>query len=198
MVILGGAGSLGGVVVGALVINLVLEVLRTPDHARLVFYGLILLGLLVAVRPWRRLAAVLGGLVVFGVVMNAIVAAVWPRGTAGPVLGSDGQFTTSGWVAEALRHWLVLPANTYTIPNYQIGNYAFVLLIALALTLTVVRGWARWVLLVPTIWLGAFVWENRLIEESGTTRPLLLGVLLIVLMAKRPEGLFGSTRVEVV
>jgi hypothetical protein len=114
------------------------------------------------------------------------------------VLGSNGQFTTSGWVAEALRHWLVLPANTYTIPNYQIGNYAFVLLIALALTLTVVRGWARWVLLVPTIWLGAVVWENRLIEESGTTRPLLLGVLLIVLMARRPEGLFGTPRVEVV
>jgi branched-chain amino acid transport system permease protein len=198
MVILGGAGSLGGVVVGAIVINVVLEVLRTPDHARWVFYGVILLGLVVAVRPWRRLAAVLGGLVVFGVVMNLIVAAVWPRGTAGPVLGSDGQFTTSGWVADALRHWLVLPANTYTVPNYQIGNYAFVLLIALALTLTVVRGWARWVLLVPTIWLGAVVWESRLIEESGTTRPLLLGVLLIVLMAKRPEGLFGTTRVEVV
>ncbi len=198
MVILGGAGSLGGVVVGALVINIVLEVLRTPDHARLVFYGLILVGLVLVIRPWQRLAAVLGGLVAFGLVMNAIVGAVWPRGTAGPVLGAEGQFTTSGWLPEALRHWLVLPANTYTVPNYQIGNYAFVLLIALALTLTVVRGWVRLVLLVPTIWLGAFVWENRLVEESGTTRPLFLGALLIVLMAKRPEGLFGTARVEIV
>lgn len=198
MVILGGAGSLGGVVVGALVINLVLEVLRTPDHARWVFYGAIIIGLVVAIRPWRRLAAVLGGLVVFGLVMNAIVGAVWPRGTAGPVLGSDGQFTTSGIVAGVLRHWLVLPANTYTVPDFQIGNYAFVLLIALALTLTVVHGRVRLALLVPTVWLGAFVWENRLIEESGTTRPLLLGALLVVLMAKRPEGLFGTPRVEIV
>ena len=41
------------------------------------------------------------------------------------------------------------------------------LLIALALTLTVVRGWVRLVLLVPTIWLGAFVWENRLVGSRG-------------------------------
>lgn len=198
MVILGGAGSLGGVVVGALSINILLEVLRTPDHARWVFYAAILVGLLVKLRPWRLFAAVLGGLVAFGVVVNAIVGAVWPRGTAGPVLASGGVFTTHGWVAEALRHWLVLPANTYTVPDFRLGNYAFVLLVALALTLTLVRGWQRWALLVPTLWLGAVVWENRLVEESGTTRPLLLGAILIVLMASRPEGLFGTTRVEVV
>jgi len=68
----------------------------------------------------------------------------------------------------------------------------------LALTLTVVRGWTRYALLVPTIWLAACVWENRLVEEAPTTRPLLLGAILIVLMAARPEGLFGTPRVEVV
>jgi hypothetical protein len=198
MVILGGAGSLGGVVVGALSVNILLEVLRTPDHARWVFYAAIFVGLLAKLRPWRLLAAVLGGLVAFGVVVNAIVGAVWPRGTAGPVLTSGGVFTTHGWIATALRHWLVLPADTYTVPDFRLGNYAFVVLIALALALTLVRGWHRWALLVPTLWLGAFVWENRLVEESGTTRPLLLGAILIVLMAGRPEGLFGTTRVEVV
>jgi ABC-type branched-subunit amino acid transport system permease subunit len=92
----------------------------------------------------------------------------------------------------------VLPKNTYEIPNYQIGNYAFVFLIGLVLALTVVRGWRRYVLLVPTLWAAAFVWENRLVEEAPTTRPLFLGVILIVLMATRPEGLFGTPRVEIV
>ena len=198
MVILGGAGSLTGVVVGALIINVLLEVLRTPEHARWVFYGFILIALVVKVRPVKVLAGVLAGIVSFGLVANAIVGAVWPRGTAGPLFVGGVQFSTSGWTAVVLRHWLVLPANTYTIPNYQIGNFAFILVIALALTLTVVRGWVRYVLLVPTIWLAAFVWENRLVEEAPTTRPLLLGAILIVLMTARPEGLLGTPRVEVV
>jgi ABC-type branched-subunit amino acid transport system permease subunit len=198
MVILGGAGSLPGVVAGAVLINVLLEVLRDPGHARWVFYLAILAGLLLKVRPWRVLAAVLGGLVAFGLVMHAIVGAVWPRGTAGPISNGVFEFTTHGWLAVALRHWLVLPKNTYEVADYAIGNVAFVTLIGLVLTLTVVQGWWRYALLVPTIWLAAFVWEARLIEESPTTRPLFLGVILIVLMAVRPAGLFGTPRVEVV
>jgi len=198
MVILGGAGSLPGVVLGAIVVNVLLEVLRTPEHARWVFYVAVLAGLIAKVRPWRMLGAVLGGLVAFGLVVNAIVGAVWPRGTAGPLYAGGADFTTHGWFATAVRHWLVLPKNTYELPNYTIGNYAFVILIALVLTLTVVRGWKRYVLLVPTLWLAAFVWENRLVEEAPTTRPLFLGVILIVLMATRPQGLLGTPRVEVV
>jgi len=198
MVVLGGAGSLPGVVSGAIVVNVLLEVLRTPDHARWVFYAAVLAGLVAKIRPRRLLAAILAALVAFGLVVNAIVGAVWARGTAGPIYIGGSDFTKHGWVAEVLRHWLVLPKNTYEIPNYQIGNYAFVLLIAVVLALTIVRGWRRYVLLVPAIWGTVFVWENRLIEESPTTRPLFLGVILIVLMATRPEGLFGKPRVEVV
>jgi branched-chain amino acid transport system permease protein len=198
MVILGGAGSLTGVVAGAVIVNVMLEVLRTPEHARWVFYLVIITGLVAKLRPWRLLAAVLGGLIAFGLVVSAVVGAVWPRGTAGPIYTGGTDFTKHGWLPETLRHWLVLPAHTYEIPNYQIGNYAFVILIALVLTLTVVRGWRRYVLLVPTIWAAAFVWENRLVEEAPTTRPLLLGVILIFLMATRPEGLFGTPRVEII
>jgi branched-chain amino acid transport system permease protein len=198
MVVLGGAGSLPGVVAGAILINVLLEVLRDPDHSRWVFYLAIIAGLLLKIRPWRVLAAVLGGLVAFGLVVNAIVGAVWPRGTAGPISAGFFEFTTHGWLAVALRHWLVLPKNTYEVANYQIGNFAFVTLIGLVLALTVVKGWWRYVLLVPTIWTAAFVWETRLIEESPTTRPLFLGVVLIVLMAVRPQGLFGTRRVEIV
>jgi ABC-type branched-subunit amino acid transport system permease subunit len=197
MVILGGAGSLTGVVAGAVIVNVMLEVLRTPDHARWVFYLVIVAGLVAKIRPWRLLAALLGALVAFGLAINAVVGAVWPRGTAGPIYTGGVDFTKHGWLAQALRHWLVLPANTYELPNYQIGNYAFVMLIGLVLALTVARGWRRYVLLVPTIWGAAFVWENRLVEEAPTTRPLLLGVILIVLMATRPEGLFGTPRVEI-
>ena len=198
MVILGGAGSLGGVVFGAVVVNVLLEVLRTPVHARWVFYVAALIGLFAKLRPWRLLAGLLVGLAVFGVVVNQIVGAVWPRGVAGPIATGPVTFTNHGFLASVLRHWLVLPANTYTVPNYTIGNYAFVIVVALVLLLTVVRGRRRFLLLVPTLWGAAFVWENVLIEQAPTVRPLLLGVILIVLMTTRPAGLFGQTRVEIV
>jgi ABC-type branched-subunit amino acid transport system permease subunit len=197
MVILGGAGSLPGVVVGAVLVNVTLEVLREPDHARWVFYVLLIGGLLAKIRPWRALAAVLGGTVVFGVVLNQIVGAVYPRGTGGGISSGVFGFSTHGFLATVLRHWLLFPKNTYEVNNYTLGNVAFVLLVGLLLTLTVVKGIWRYVFLVPTIWLAAFVWETRLIEESPTTRPLLLGVILIVLMAVRPQGLLGTPRVEV-
>jgi ABC-type branched-subunit amino acid transport system permease subunit len=196
MVILGGVGSLKGVVLGAVVVNVLLEVLRTPNHARWIFYAALLIGLIVKLRPWRLLAGVLAGLVVFGVVVNQIVGAVWPRGVHGPIAIGPTSFTTHGFFADAIRHWLVLPANTYTAENFKLGNYAFVLVIALVLACTVLKGWKRWVLLVPTLWGAAFVWENALIEESPVTRPLFLGVILIVLMTTRPAGLLGQPRVE--
>ena len=198
MVVLGGAGSLGGVILGAVVVNVLLEVLRTPDHARWIFYVALLIGLLVKLRPWRLLALVLGGLVAFGVIVNQVVGAVWPRGVAGPIAVGPTAYTRHGFFATGIRHWLLLPANTYEANNFRIGNYVFVLVIALVLALTVVKGWKRWVLLVPTIWLAAFAWENVLIEQAPTTRPLFLGVILIVLMSTRPAGLFGQQRVEIV
>jgi ABC-type branched-subunit amino acid transport system permease subunit len=48
------------------------------------------------------------------------------------------------------------------------------------------------------LYLAAFVWENRLVDEPSITRFLLLGALLIVLMNARPQGLFGTARVEIV
>ena len=64
--------------------------------------------------------------------------------------------------------------------------------------LTLLRGWQRDLLMIPTIWLAGLVWETRLAEEgSGPTRILVLGAILVVLMAARPQGLFGSPRVEI-
>ena len=198
MTILGGAGSLGGVVVGAVVVNVLLEVLRTPDHARWIFYAAVLAGVIVKVRPWRLLAGFVAGLAAFGVVVTAIVGAVWPRGVHGPIAIGPTSYTLHGFFATLLHHWMVLPAKTYTAENFRVGNYAFVIAIALVLACTVVKGWRRWALLVPTLWVASFAWENALIEQAPTVRPLFLGVILIVLMATRPAGLFGTNRVEVV
>ena len=52
ILILGGAGSLGGVILGALVVNVSLEVLRTPNHATWVFFILIVGTLVAKLRPW--------------------------------------------------------------------------------------------------------------------------------------------------
>ena len=51
---------------------------------------------------------------------------------------------------------------------------------------------------IPVLYLAFVAWENVLVESPSVTRYILLGVLLVVLMAKRPEGLLGQRRVEVV
>jgi ABC-type branched-subunit amino acid transport system permease subunit len=185
MLILGGAGSLGGVILGALVVNVSLEVLRTPGHATWVFYVVIVATLLAKLRPWRWTATVLAATVGFGFAVHAIVAATWARGTTGePAVG--------GFLGKGLSHWVVLPAN----PR-MIGNVAFVALVLAVLALTLLSGWLRKLALVPTLYLAAFVWENRLVVEPSVTRLILIGVILIVLMNARPQGLLGSARVEI-
>lgn len=186
MVILGGAGSLSGVVAGAALITIVLEVLRSPDDARLIFYGLVLLMLALLLRPWWRFAAVIAGTVVFGLAVHEVVAAVRPASTSGEIV-------EAGRLADALEAWVLLPADPV-----QVGNFAFVALVASAILLTRIRGWIRTVLLVPVLYLTVFVWENRLVTEPSVTRLLLLGALLVVLMNARPQGLFGKPRVEIV
>jgi ABC-type branched-subunit amino acid transport system ATPase component/ABC-type branched-subunit amino acid transport system permease subunit len=66
MVILGGAGSLAGVALGAIVINLSLELLRDPDDASLAFFGALVVVTLLTMRPFVRWAALAAGTIVFG------------------------------------------------------------------------------------------------------------------------------------
>jgi ABC-type branched-subunit amino acid transport system permease subunit len=186
MVILGGAGSLSGVVLGAITINVSLEVLRDANQARWLFYSVILITLVAKMRPWPKLAAVVASLVGFGYAFHAIVAAVWPAGTKGQAAGGDA-------IGRAVQSWVIRPEHNATL----IGNYAFVGLIAAVLALTLLRGLWRTVFLVPTLYLAAFVWENRLDFEPSVTRLILLGALLIVLMNARPQGLLGTARVEI-
>jgi branched-chain amino acid transport system permease protein len=186
MLILGGVGSLPGAVLGAIVVNVSLEVLRDANQSRWLFYAGLLVTLVAKVRPWLRLALVVAALVGLGYAIHAIVGAVWPAGTHGEAAGGDA-------VARAVQSWVIHPQHS----ALQIGNYAFVALVLAALGLTLLRGLWRTVALVPALYLAAFVWENRLAVEPATTRFLLLGALLVVLMAARPQGLLGSARVEI-
>jgi branched-chain amino acid transport system permease protein len=187
IVILGGAGSLAGVVVAAIVVNAVPELLRDPNQAEWVFYVGIAVVIFSRLRPWPRLTGVVAGTIGFGFAVHAIADAAWPRLTAG---SSGGE----GALAHGVGSWVLLPSD----PK-QIGNVAFGILIAALLGLTLLDGVWRTVALVPTIYLAAFVWENLLIQQTaGATRFLLLGALLVVLMNARPQGLFGTARVEIV
>jgi ABC-type branched-subunit amino acid transport system permease subunit len=185
--ILGGAGSIGGAVVGGLIIAITLDgFLRSPTQAGYIFYGVIVLTLIVKVRPWTRLAAIVGSTVVFGFACHAIAKAISPSAVAG------GPQST-GWIADVLRDWVIVPAN-----STRFGNVGFVVLICLVIAMTQVRGRLRDVLIVVSLYLSACVWEARLVVEPSITRQILIGAILIVMMNARPQGLLGQRRVEVV
>jgi ABC-type branched-subunit amino acid transport system permease subunit len=187
IVILGGLGSIGGVVVGALIINGAPELLRSSSNARFLFYGVLLLALFMALRPWYKPVIVFLGTIAFGFAIHAIVGAAWPRGTSGHIEGG-------GPLGRGLEHWVLLPSHTG-----KIAGWAYFALIVAALVLTLLHGWWRTIALIPTLYLAAFVWENKLVQQvSGATRLILLGALLVVIMNVRPSGIFGTSRVEIV
>jgi ABC-type branched-subunit amino acid transport system permease subunit len=66
------------------------------------------------------------------------------------------------------------------------------------LLLTLVRGWVRTALLVPTLYLAAFVWENVMLAKPEATRFIVIGSILVAVMVARPSGLLGERRVEII
>jgi ABC-type branched-subunit amino acid transport system permease subunit len=185
--ILGGAGSIAGACLGALVVMITFDgLLRSSAEAGFLFYGLILLTLLAKLRPWRRLVGVLAATVALGLAAHAIAKAISASAVAaGPQSG--------GWIGDALRDWVIVPANAQTA-----GNWGFIVLICLLITLVQVSSRWRTVLLPPTLYLASFVWETRLVMEPSITRQLMIGAILIVMMNARPQGLLGQRRVETV
>jgi ABC-type branched-subunit amino acid transport system permease subunit len=180
--ILGGAGSISGAVLGAIIIAAVPEILRTPENARYLFYGVLIASLLIVVRPWKRVAGILAAVIVFGFAVHEIVAFIWPDVVVG---------VEDGGLGGLLDSWVLVIDDHETLVNF-----AFVFLVAAVLILTQLRGESRTLLLIPTIYLAAFVWENRLVTEPSVTRQLLFGAILIAMMTKRPQGLLGTPRVE--
>ena len=189
IVILGGIGSLTGVILGAIVINVSFQFLapeNPQDRARLLFYAILLLLVVVGLRSWWKVGAVLGGVVVLGVVTQAVVEAVAPTWSGGPIV-------EAGRLGGVIEHWVVIPSG-----HGRFGGVAYVALVAAVLTLTRLHGTARLVALVPTLYLAAIVWETSFVEQPAVARWILFGSLLVALMNFRPQGLLGTPRVEIV
>ncbi|MFN0155467.1 MAG: branched-chain amino acid ABC transporter permease [Gaiella sp.] len=187
MVILGGAGSQAGVVIGAVIVSVLLEVLREPGDARVLFYLAVVAGLVGAFRFSRKLVAVLGATVALGFAAHAVAKAIdrsWVAGVA-----EDGR-TVPGWAST----WGIVPDHLAA----WLPPVAYIGLVALVLVLALVPSTLRLVLLPALLVLAAFVWENVLLAKPEPTRFVVLGLLLIGLMIFRPNGLLGERRVEVV
>ena len=129
----------------------------------------------------------MAGAIAIGFVVHAVIAAGWPDAVG------EGS-STGGVIASSIDGWVVFPAEAET----TVGNFAFVALLAAVLALTRLKGWYQAALVAPTLYLAAFVWETRLVEQPSVTRQLLFGATLVVMMAARPQGLLGTPRVEAV
>ena len=183
--VLGGQGNMAGVTVGAVLVSVLLELLRDPGDARILFYLIGVLALLFAFGKTRKLALVLTAILAFGFAAHGVAGAINDDWISGP---------SANGLDRVLSHWIIIPTQ---MVNW-LGPVSYIGLIVLVLTLTLLHGWARYILLVPTVYLGTFVWENVLLAQPEATRYIVLGVMLIVLMIVRPNGLFGERRVEII
>ena len=187
MVILGGAGSQAGVVIGAVMISVLLEVLREPGDARFLFYFVGALALFGVLKLSVRLAVVLGSTLALGFVAHAVAGRIDDAWIAGV---PNGGGRLAGWVSD----WVIVPANLAG----WITPTSYILLVTVILGLTLVKGRLRIAFVVPTLYLAAFVWENVLLAKPEPTRFVILGALLVAVMVARPEGLLGEKRVEII
>jgi ABC-type branched-subunit amino acid transport system permease subunit len=175
--------------VGAVVIiasNQALDSTSPPNNARVLFYAVLVAAVLVTMKSWPKRLAALGGAAVFGLVLREVVGALWSNGT-------NGEVTSGGFLDWVIRHWVLIPEHPH-----RLAVWGYLLLIVSIVVLVQLKGWWRIVVLVPTLTLTAFVWENLMIEQPAVTRSVLFGVLLIAVMTIRPQGLFGTARVEIV
>jgi branched-chain amino acid transport system permease protein len=189
IVILGGLGSIAGVVVGAIVINVSFQFLAPsndhPELKRWLFYGAILV-LVARIKPWTQAAFVLAGTAAFGIVAHEIVGSIAPSWTAGSVVDA-------GSAGDQIRDWVIIPRG-----HAGFHTLAYIALVGAIVALSRLRGWWRAAGLIPTLYLVAVVWENVLVQQPAVTRLILFGALLIALMKARPQGLLGTARVEIV
>ncbi len=184
--VLGGAGSIAGAILGGVLVQALLFLLASPKDSAYLFYGLVLIALVWKVRPWRYLAAVLAGTVVLGVVAHAIVGAIASSATA----GSPG---STGWIGSVVSHWVIVPSSP---AGY--GNVLFAVMICCVIALVRLQGVRRLALVVVTVYIAACCWESRLVVNPAITTQIMIGAILIVTMAVRPNGLLGKRRVEIV
>jgi branched-chain amino acid transport system permease protein len=179
--ILGGLGNLGAGFVGAFIVAVLPEMLRTPSTGRLLVYGALIVFVALRMRPLGRLGKYLASLAVAAGVVRLLLAAfgtnLAPRGSG--FSGIAGAFVP------------------HLEDGVTFGNVAFLALIAGGLALTLLKPvWRPYAGGVVT-YIGMLAWENRLADQGSITRQLLIGASLVAIMASRPQGIFGTKRVEV-
>ncbi|MEA2197973.1 MAG: branched-chain amino acid transport system ATP-binding protein livM [Solirubrobacteraceae bacterium] len=184
--VLGGVGSIAGAILGGLVVTIGEQLLSSPNDAGYLFYGLILITLVLRVRPWRYLAAVLAGVVAFGFAARGIVGAI----SSSAVAGGPG---SGGWIGSAVKHYVIVPSSPATY-----GNILYIVLICALILIVRLHGIRRLLTVIPTVYIAACCWESRLIVNPSITTQIMIGAILIVTMAARPQGLLGTRRVELV
>jgi branched-chain amino acid transport system permease protein len=184
--VLGGVGSIAGAILGGLVVTIGEQLLSSPNDAGYLFYGLILITLVARIRPWRSLAAVLAGVAAFGFAARALVGAI----SSTAVAGSPG---SGGWIGSAVRNYVIVPSSPATY-----GDILYVVLICAVVLIVRLHGTRRLLAVIPTVYIAACCWEARLIVNPSITTQIMIGAILIVTMAARPQGLLGTRRVETV
>lgn len=182
--VLGGVGSIAGAILGGVVVTVGQQMLSSPTDAGYLFYGLILLTLVARMRPWRNLALVLAGTIAFGLAAHAIVGAI----SATAIAGSPG---SSGWIGSVVRHYVIVPAHPASY-----GNILYVVMVCALIAIVRLQGTRRLLAVVPTIYIAACCWESRLVVNPAITTQIMIGAILILTMAARPQGLLGKYRVE--
>jgi hypothetical protein len=194
IIILGGVGSIAGVLLGATLINCTLQFLEPqndhPEVKRWLFYGTLVL-LILLIKPVWRSVLVLAATIGFGFAVHAIVAA-----TASSAWTSGVPEAGDSWIAR----WAVIPGtDPFTGLNHgNFNNCVYIGLVVMIIVTASLKGWWRIAALVPTLYLTVVAWENLLAPNGGITAYLLFGAMLIGLMAKRPQGLLGKAQVEIV
>jgi ABC-type branched-subunit amino acid transport system permease subunit len=195
MLVLGGAGSLLGATVGAVIISASLEALRDPEDASWLVYIAVVLVLLVMIKPWWRGLAVIAGTIAFGLVVHQAAEQWRPSLVEGTTFGTAR-------IDRLVDDWVLVPVDLVGadgLPAGAAGRLLYLALVAAVLGLTLIRStlW-RTILLVPVLYLAATVWQNLMLPQPAVSRFILMGALLVALMAYRPQGIFGRARVEIV
>jgi len=189
IIVLGGLGSLPGVVIGSVVMVVIPQyILRDADKATIVFYSALVIGVVGFIKPRWRAALLVIAVILFGVIVKAVSGAIWEDSLV------TNTASNSGFFLDAIRDWLAIPVNDVT----RIGNFAFGGLVALILLSVRLPKKLRFFTMIPIVYLLLYVWETRLSTEPSVTRLIFVGTLLVVLMIFRPQGLLGERRVEII
>ncbi len=162
------------------------QILASPIDSAYLFYGLILIALVAKIRPWRYLAVLLASIVVFGLAAHGIVGAI----SSSAIGGHSG---SAGWIGSLVSHWVIVPRNA----NWY-GNVMYGAIIVAVVVVVQLRGIRRLIAIVPAVYIAACCWEAKLITDPTVTTQIMLGAILIVTMAARPQGLLGKRQVEII